>query len=623
MEARSDAAAHAWQQAFVHAPGARVNWTADANGARRALDWGAGGPWHHREPLRVRSLARVLASLNGTHPFEIVTLGNSVTAGHGLGPKHTTDQELAWPARLERVMHSLGYPGVRVTNLANQRGGTSAHFLQNTWQQPLHLAALDRASLIIADYSVSDCESCCSFNARIDGLSGRELVDQATEWLARVVLSRRADPALVYLETFTAAECSGYTCSSGPITKWGHWPTISALKLPVISYFDAICPTPASASEWEPKPHTKSEPSHENIARIVASSLLLLAHSLRRPLSSYPDQPAEVRNLGKAGCEAAPTLKVTRYVNRTGAQAGGAAAEDYLIISATHVVANGSLVLRWRGGERAPSSGRSESHPAAARVDRLTAAVTGADVAALERLAQAAGEASGQTRAAGKAAVRWLEPSSGPDVVCTDTVGWRSTHNPEWTCDTFRTHFCQGGAIKTGEGPKFGSPEANCCGCGKGKFRIAPPPQPSPFQAELPSPTAASTALAARQGNISAWRAAVDRAGKVPGWLAPVGVPAWLTFEFELNQIVSQVAVEYLTTYQNIGSAYCRLDGGELVRLDGLVADSRTSHERTSTLSTTARGGRHQLSCISDGQKFKITRVVCTPSQMCDQEAAR
>ena len=93
--------------------------------------------------------------------------------------------------------------------------------------------------------------------------------------------------------------------------------------------------------------------------------------------------------------------------------------------------------------------------------------------------------------------------------------------------------------------------------------------------------------------------------------------------EFELNQIVSQVAVEYLTTYQNIGAAYCRLDGGELVRLDGLVADSRTSHERTSTLSTTARGGRHQLSCISDGQKFKITRVVCTPPQMCDQEAAR
>ena len=67
----------------------------------------------------------------------------------------------------------------------------------------------------------------------------------------------------------------------------------------------------------------------------------------------------------------------------------------------------------------------------------------------------------------------------------------------------------------------------------------------------------------------------------MPGWLAPVGVPAWLTFEFELNQIVSQVAVEYLTTYQNIGAAYCRLDGGELVRLDGLVADSRTSHERS------------------------------------------
>ena len=276
------------------------------------------------------------------------------------------------------------------------------------------------------------------------------------------------------------------------------------------------------------------------------------------------------------------------------------------IIAATHAAANGSLVHRLGGGERAPDGDLQDSHPLAAHVDRLRAAVSDADVAALAR----------RERAAAAAHTRVLAASEAPPVPCADTPGWRSKYNAEWTCDTFRSHFCSGDVIRTGEGPRFGSPEKHCCGCGLPHEARHEARHENPQ--ELPSPTDYSTALAAGEGNVSSWRAAVDRAGKVPGWIAPVGRHAWLTFEFELSAIVSQVAVEYLTTYKNIGATYCRLNGGELVRLNALVPDSHTSHERQAALSTAARRGRQQLSCLSDGRKFKITRIVCTPPQTCD-----
>ena len=86
---------------------------------------------------------------------------------------------------------------------------------------------------------------------------------------------------------------------------------------------------------------------------------------------------------------------------------------------------------------------------------------------------------------------------------------------------------------------------------------------------------------------------------------------------------MSQLSVEHLTTYQNIGSAFCTLDDGPLVRLDGLSeGSSRTSHERMAMISETVARGAHSLSCMSDGRKFKITRIIGAPTQGCVHQGA-
>ena len=369
-----------WRRLFEPAPGAEVNWTIGADAVLRALDWDAAGDiaWSSRI-VGVRPLAHALRSLvHGQHrseAFEIAVLGNSVTGGHDLGANLSTRGDLAWPSRLQAALHGQGYTNVVVNNLARSLGGHSCLAVSTLWREPAR-AALARARLIVVDYSVSDCAKCCSYP---DGMSmpshhhgvaevrGAALVDQCTKWLARVLLSQRSRPAVVYLQTFTAHQCTGYTCTSGPISRWDQWPAIASLRLPTISYFDAICPNSTAQSLWNPAPHTRAVPSHENIGRLVASSILLLARAYEhQPLHELPDHPPEARDLSTAECESPPGLLVTMWREKA---AGGSGPDTP---AAPHMREDGGAVVL---SAEHDSDGDVFSHPSGHRSRRQVARV--------------------------------------------------------------------------------------------------------------------------------------------------------------------------------------------------------------------------------------------------------
>jgi hypothetical protein len=106
----------------------------------------------------------------------------------------------------------------------------------------------------------------------------------------------------------------------------------------------------------------------------------------------------------------------------------------------------------------------------------------------------------------------------------------------------------------------------------------------------------------------NSWVYAEDVPGQ-PGWISrPSATGGAGTISFAVGTHFGEVIVEYLTTYTNIGTATCSVDGGPPVKLDGRT-DEKVSVGSFRKIEAPA-GGVHDLTCMSDGRKFKLLSVL-------------
>ncbi|CAE8705716.1 unnamed protein product [Polarella glacialis] len=119
----------------------------------------------------------------------------------------------------------------------------------------------------------------------------------------------------------------------------------------------------------------------------------------------------------------------------------------------------------------------------------------------------------------------------------------------------------------------------------------------------------------ARVGNNSAWAFGEDVARK-PGWIANLnGTASWLDQDiiFDVKLGLGMVRIDYLSTYRNVGSATCWLQGQESVssvRMNGLWTKPVSLASSAWVRSNSSAQGLHHLQCRADGNKFKILGVV-------------
>lgn len=124
----------------------------------------------------------------------------------------------------------------------------------------------------------------------------------------------------------------------------------------------------------------------------------------------------------------------------------------------------------------------------------------------------------------------------------------------------------------------------------------------------LTSTMGGAAALVPVEKDTSVWSFGEDVPGK-PGWLAAAhGTPGDIAFPVRTAEGLLQV--EFLGTYEHIGSMTCWLDAGEpsqgnSCRLDGLWRE-RVSMSRFAHMRTGLPPGQHILRCRSDGAKFKL-----------------
>jgi len=104
------------------------------------------------------------------------------------------------------------------------------------------------------------------------------------------------------------------------------------------------------------------------------------------------------------------------------------------------------------------------------------------------------------------------------------------------------------------------------------------------------------------------WAFQEDRPGK-PGWIAPVGEPQEIVFT-GLPIKVGGLTIEYLQTYENIGSLNCTLEKPgtqKSITLNGLWEERVSLKSVSQTLDIAP--GKYDLRCRSDGKKFKLTGI--------------
>lgn len=108
------------------------------------------------------------------------------------------------------------------------------------------------------------------------------------------------------------------------------------------------------------------------------------------------------------------------------------------------------------------------------------------------------------------------------------------------------------------------------------------------------------------------WHYGVDVKGKPGGWLATVGAPSGV-IEFPVRTYAGWIQIEFLKTYENIGSIKCWTEYHDLSSnacdIDGQWA-SHVSMPGFYYMKTKLGPGVHQLRCKSDGRKFKITSII-------------
>eukprot|EP00928_Gymnodinium_smaydae_P010435 TRINITY_DN13933_c0_g1_i1.p1 TRINITY_DN13933_c0_g1~~TRINITY_DN13933_c0_g1_i1.p1 ORF type:complete len:465 (-),score=57.52 TRINITY_DN13933_c0_g1_i1:51-1445(-) len=186
-------------------------------------------------------------------PFTIVVLGNSMTAGH--------EADFKWSDRLETLLKQKGFKHLKVENYALVGGGTTRDLVE----RDLRLAYLKAIDVVLVDIAISDSPPCCGLE--------KDDVSPLTERLIRYLLQLPQQPAVAYLETFTASELYGYSCGV-KTSEYPHWNVLTKFKVPTIDYNAAVCPTASSDPHWGGGPHPLAVPTHENIARIVAGFLI-------------------------------------------------------------------------------------------------------------------------------------------------------------------------------------------------------------------------------------------------------------------------------------------------------------------------------------------------------------
>ena len=115
------------------------------------------------------------------------------------------------------------------------------------------------------------------------------------------------------------------------------------------------------------------------------------------------------------------------------------------------------------------------------------------------------------------------------------------------------------------------------------------------------------TGPAAFRGLVTnqSWVFAADSKSKY-GWIAQPGVEGEIRFQVET--CLGQVFVEYLRTYENIGSATCQAGSGPSVELEGFIGE-RVSISGFGRLQAEPIDGPQTVTCRSRGQKFKILSV--------------
>jgi len=103
--------------------------------------------------------------------------------------------------------------------------------------------------------------------------------------------------------------------------------------------------------------------------------------------------------------------------------------------------------------------------------------------------------------------------------------------------------------------------------------------------------------------DVVGWRWYEDTPGKL-GWIAE-GKDNTITFPIHVNH--GQLTIEFLSTYDNIGSAYCSIDAEDLCEIQGFW-NHKSSQSNFATLHTSSKG-QAQVTCKSDGHKFKIISI--------------
>lgn len=105
----------------------------------------------------------------------------------------------------------------------------------------------------------------------------------------------------------------------------------------------------------------------------------------------------------------------------------------------------------------------------------------------------------------------------------------------------------------------------------------------------------------------ASWSYAEDVPNK-PGWISRVNSTGRIIFTLQTD--IGKVAIEYLQTYTDVGTAVCWLGMGAMYTLDARI-DQRVSVSTVGIISSDVKEGlqTQNLTCRTDGQKFKILSV--------------
>ncbi len=104
----------------------------------------------------------------------------------------------------------------------------------------------------------------------------------------------------------------------------------------------------------------------------------------------------------------------------------------------------------------------------------------------------------------------------------------------------------------------------------------------------------------------SSWVWAEDRRGK-PGWIALPGSRGRV--RFEVNAKLGWALIGYLQTYTDVGIASCTLGDGSVQEVDARITNT-VSVIGTFVLRANQARGRMNVTCWTDGRKFKISSVM-------------